>query len=417
MDKLQAVKGMNDVLPPASAKWLHVERLARRIAEAHGYREVRPPIVEPTALFARSIGEATDVVEKEMYTFDDRDGKSLTLRPEGTAGAVRAFVEHAVAGTSPVTRWYYVGPMFRHERAQRGRYRQFYQFGIECYGVAEASVEAEQIAILHQLFTELGIAGLDVIVNSVGGPEDRAAYKVALVAWLTPKKDQLCTDCQRRLGTNPLRVLDCKNPSCQALVVDAPPIADSLGDAAKAHFAGCRAALEALGVPHRTDPKLVRGLDYYTGTTFELKASGGDLGAQNTIAGGGRYDGLLRELGGPDVPAVGWAFGLERVVLSMPGEDASFEPKLDVFVIALGEQPRLRALTLAKELRAAGLAVDLEHRVASMKAQMKRADKSGAHHVIVVGDDELTKGVAQVRDMRASTQREVALGELAAALR
>jgi histidyl-tRNA synthetase len=413
---LQAVKGMNDLLPPDSAKWNHVERVARGVFESYGYREVRTPIVEYTPLFVRSIGEATDVVEKEMYTFTDRDGKSLTMRPEGTASAVRALLEHSVLGRSPQTRWYYSGPMFRHERAQKGRYRQFYQMGVEAYGVAEPSLDAEQVAMLHALYVRLGITGLEVVVNSVGGPEDRPAYREALVAYFTPRRAELCPDCQRRLDRNPMRILDCKVPACQAIAEGAPSTIDHLTPASAAHFTGFKAALDALGVPYRVEPRLVRGLDYYTGPVFELRATSGDLGAQNTLGAGGRYDRLVEELGGPATPAVGFAFGVERVVLTIPQPAESYELGTEVFLVAQGDAPRLASLRLAQQLRDGGYRVDLDHRGGSFKSQFKRADKSGAKVVLVIGDAELTAGNVMLKDMATGEQRPVALGDAAAEL-
>jgi histidyl-tRNA synthetase len=416
-ERLQAVKGMNDILPPSSAKWAHVERRAREVFEAHGYREIRPPVVEYTPLFVRSIGEATDVVEKEMYTFPDRDQRSLTLRPEATAGIVRAYLEHSLHMKEPVTRWWCAGPMFRHERAQKGRYRQFYQMDVEAFGVAEPTIDAEQIALLHELFAGLGIPGVDVVVNSVGGPEDRPRYREALRAYFEPRAAELCEDCRRRLGTNPLRILDCKVAGCQALVAGAPSVLDHLGEAAKVHFAGVRAALDALEVPYRVDPRLVRGLDYYTGTTFELRATGGELGTQNALGGGGRYDQLVAEMGGPATPAIGFAFGMERVVMTLPGDEAAFDVAPDVFLAAQGEAARLLCLRLSRALRAAGLRVDLEHRATSMKAQLKRADRARARAVAIVGEAELAAGTVQLKDLTSGEQTPVPQADLPAAVR
>jgi histidyl-tRNA synthetase len=408
----QAVKGMNDILPPDSAKWLFVEKRVRAAFENHGYREVRTPIVEYTPLFVRSIGDTTDVVEKEMYTFADRDEKSLTLRPEGTAGAARAYLEHAVHAREPVTRWYYSGPMFRHERAQRGRYRQFYQMGVEAYGVAEPSVDAEQIAMLVAVFGDLGIPGLTTAINNVGGAEDRPRYRQALVDYFTPHKAELCPDCQRRLDTNPLRILDCKVFGCKKLVENAPSVIELLGDASRAHFDGLRRALDALRVPYTVEPRLVRGLDYYTGTVYELRTRSGELGAQNTLAGGGRYDKMIDEMGGPPTPAVGFAFGMERVVMTLPGEPESFDVGADVFFAAHGDAARLYCLERAHELRARGFRAEIEHRVASMKAQLKRADKLKARVVVVVGDNELSSRQVVLRDMAAGEQRSIPEAEL-----
>jgi histidyl-tRNA synthetase len=411
-ERLQAVKGMNDLLPPESAKWGFVERRARSLFENHGYRDLRTPIVEYTPLFVRSIGEVTDVVEKEMYTFQDRDQRSLSLRPEGTASAVRAFLEHAVYAKDPVTRWYYAGPMFRHERAQRGRYRQFYQMGVEALGVAEPTLDAEQIAMLHSFFVDLGMTGLEVLINSVGDKDDRPAYRAALESFFAPHRDALCPDCQRRLALNPLRILDCKVESCAALVAGAPRIFDCLGEASRAHFAGVEEALGALNVPYRVDSQLVRGLDYYTGTVFEVRAQGGDLGSQNTLGGGGRYDTLVEALGGPPTPAVGFAFGMERVVLTLPGEPETFEQPTEVFFASHGHAARLFSVTSTQALRARGFRVELEHRNVSLKAQLKRADRLRARAVVVVGEEELKTQTLTLRDMKAGAQKQIPAADL-----
>jgi histidyl-tRNA synthetase len=300
-DSPASVKGMNDILPPEVSKWHFLEEKARGVLESFAYRELRTPILEYTSLFVRSVGEVTDVVEKQMYTFDDRDGRSVSMRPEGTAPAVRAYLAASQWTKEPVTRWYYLGPMFRHERAQRGRLRQFHQLGAEVFGVSEPTVDAEMIAMLAALLGELGIAPgqFTVTLNTLGEPEERPAYRDALVAFLTAHRDRLDEDSRRRLELNPLRVLDSKSPDVQALVADAPVIHDHLGEASRRRFARVREVLDALGVAHEVDPRLVRGLDYYTGTIFEIKVTAGDLGAQNTVCGGGRYDRLIESLGGP----------------------------------------------------------------------------------------------------------------------
>jgi histidyl-tRNA synthetase len=302
--------------------------------------------------------------------------------------------------------------MFRHERAQRGRYRQFHQMGVEALGVADPALDAEQVAMLHGLFTELGLGGLDVVVNSVGGPEDRPAYRAALVAFFTPHAAELCEDCRRRLEKNPLRILDCKNPGCRKLAAGAPSMASHLGEAARDHFDRFRAALQALEVPHRVDERLVRGLDYYTGTIYEIRSASGDLGAQNTLVGGGRYDKLVEEMGGPPTPAVGFAIGVERLVLTLPGEPETYEPRTDVFVVALGEPARAYALGAAARLRARGMRAEVDHRGGSMKSQLKRADKLRARVVVLVGENELARSEVMLRDMDAGDQRPVAQAEL-----
>ncbi len=414
-DKIQTPKGMNDVIPPDSAKWLHFEGVCRALFARYGYGEVRTPIVEATQLFARGIGEATDVVEKEMYTFEDRGGRSLTMRPEMTASCARAYIQHSVHKQEPVTRWYYVGPMFRYERMQRGRYRQFYQIGCEIYGVAEPSIDVELIAMLRALYDSLGIE-TTVLLNSVGDAEDRPAYREALVGFLSPHKDALCADCKRRLETNPLRVLDCKVPTCKDIVKDAPNVLDHLGEASRAHFDAVVSGLGDLDIPVQVTPTLVRGLDYYTGTVFELTSESGNLGSQSTIVAGGRYNNLIESLGGPATPAIGFSIGIERGILCLPDDDASYGPKLDVFFVSHGDAARAKACVLAHQLRVAGVNVDLEHRAVSVKAQFKRANKMGARFVATIGEQELADGTVQLKNMDTSDQRTVPMSELADAL-
>ncbi|MGH7282820.1 MAG: histidine--tRNA ligase, partial [Polyangiaceae bacterium] len=349
---LRAIKGMNDVLPAESARWQRVENLFHRTMRRAGFGEVRTPIVEPTSLFVRTIGEATDVVEKEMYSFTHHHDE-LTIRPEGTAGAARAYVEHEIHKNEPVSRWYYAGPMFRAERPQRGRYRQFHQVGAEIFGDPGPACDAELIDLLVGFMRELEIPDLRVLVSSIGGPNVRARYREALVAFLTPKKDALSAESQRRLTTNPLRILDSKNPQDIEAVVGAPSIADSFDDDDRAHFAALQAHLTALGTPFSIDPRLVRGLDYYTRTLFEIKGATEKLGAGDTLVGGGRYDGMIEELGGPSVPAIGFAAGVERLLIAMPESKA--EPAADAFIAPLGEKAVTEALVLARDLRGHGV--------------------------------------------------------------
>jgi histidyl-tRNA synthetase len=323
-----SVKGMNDILPPEVSKWHFLEEKARGMLESFAYRELRTPVLEYTPLFVRSVGEVTDVVEKQMYTFDDRDGRSVSLRPEGTASAVRAYIEHSQWNQESVTRWYYMGPMFRHERAQRGRLRQFHQVGAEFFGVNEPTADAEMISMLVALLVELGLpaSAVQVTINSLGEPEERAAYRDALVTFFSAHRDALDDESRRRLELNPLRILDSKSPDVQALVAKAPVLLDVLSDASKARFAKVREVLTSLGVNYEVDPRLVRGLDYYTATIFELKTTAGDLGAQNTVCGGGRYDRLVESLGGPKTPALGFGLGVERTLLALSEPAESFEP-------------------------------------------------------------------------------------------
>jgi histidyl-tRNA synthetase len=416
-EKLQAVKGMNDVRPPETAKWQFIEKRCRTALETHGYREIRTPICEYTQLFARSIGEVTDIVEKEMYTFDDRDGRSVTLRPEGTASAVRAYIEHAVAKQEPVTRWYYIGPMYRHEKMQRGRYRQFTQIGAECFGVAEPTIDAELIAMLSSLLVDLGAQDVVTYVNSLGRGDDRTAYRAALTAYLEGRRAELCEDCQRRLTTNPLRVLDCKVPGCTIVAAQAPLILDHLGPESRAHFDGVRQALDTLEVRYEIDPRMVRGLDYYTGTIFEVRGRGGELGSQNAICGGGRYDNLVAELGGPPTPAIGFAMGLERLAMVLPGAPETYEAPTEVFIAHHGDPARLWALKTAEHLRARGYRTELDHRASSMKAQLKRADRLKARLVLLAGENEITAHKVAIRDMAEGTQREIDEAELLAELK
>lgn len=411
MKKLRAVKGMNDILPEQVPRWHRLEARFREVVERYGYGEVRPPLVEPTALFVRSIGDATDIVEKEMYSFEDRGDKSLTLRPEGTAGCARAYLQHNAGEKKPVNKWYYIGPMFRRERPARGRYRQFYQAGVEVYGDAGPFVDAEMIDMVVGFLRDLGVENLEVLVNSLGGPECRQRYQAALVEYLTPFKDKLSADSQRRLESNPLRVLDSKHPDDQEVASDAPSILDYLDDEDRAHFDGLRETLDLLGTPYRVEPRLVRGLDYYSRTLFEVQGSGGELGAQNALLGGGRYDGMIRDLGGPPTPAIGFAMGLERILLTMAEEDEG--PLLDVFVVSAQKELRPRAAVLARDLRNAGLRVDADLRGGSLKSQLRRADKSGAQVALILGESEVARGVVQLKDMVASEQLEVPLDAIA----
>lgn len=417
MTALRAVRGMNDVLPEEAELWLDFEARVHDWLARYGYRNIRMPLVEHTQLFRRAIGEATDIVEKEMYTFPDRKERSLTMRPEMTAGCARAYIEHSIHKREPVTRWFYTGPMFRYERMQTGRYRQFYQIGVEAFGAPEPSVDAEQIAMLHALYTQLGVTDLDVVVNSVGTGDDRQRYREALVAFLTPHRAELCEDCQRRMDTNPLRILDCKVPSCQLLVVDAPNILESLGPESRAHFDQVRRHLEGFEIPHRVDPRVVRGLDYYTATVFEILGGSGNLGTQSTLVGGGRYDNLIERLGGPPTPAMGFALGIERAILSLPGDPSEYVAAPLAYLASHGTAARERALAVAHRLRVAGLRIEVEHREVGLKAQFKRADKLGVRYVVTLGEDELASGEVKIRDMNRKQEIAVKLRDLESALK
>src|SRR5580765_2803695 len=381
-----SVKGMNDILPPEVSKWHFLEQKARDILESFSYREVRTPVLEYTPLFVRSVGEVTDVVEKQMYTFDDRDGRSVSLRPEGTASAVRAYVERTQWNREPVTRWYYIGPMFRHERAQRGRLRQFYQVGAEVFGANEPSVDAEMIAMIVAMLVRFGLDGgaLEVSVNSLGEPEEREAYRGKLVEYFSAHRDRLDDDSRRRLETNPLRILDSKNPDVIAVAAGAPKLIDQLNESSRARFDRVRALLGALGVKHETDPGLVRGLDYYTGTIFEIKTKAGELGAQNTVAGGGRYDRLVASLGGQATPAIGFALGIERALLAIPDTAESYEPALAVFFAPMDEAALEFALPIAHRLRDKGIRIEIEHRPTNKVGKMMaRASKLRARAAVI----------------------------------
>jgi histidyl-tRNA synthetase len=355
-------------------------------------------------LFVRAIGETTDVVEKEMYSFTHHD-EGLTLRPEGTAGAVRAYVEHGVQNHEPVSRWYYMGPMFRGERPARGRYRQFYQAGAEVFGDAGPGVDAELIDTLCRMLESLGISDLTVHVNSIGSEGTRVRYQDAVRAGLMPRKEQLSADSQRRLDTNPLRILDSKDPKDREAVLGLPPITDFLTDADRAHFEGCQAFLRALGTPFVVDPLLVRGLDYYTRTLFEIKGAKDKLGAGDTLLGGGRYDGMVKDLGGADVPAIGFAAGMERLLIASDLSAAA--PPVDAFVVGMGQRALIEAAVLVRDLRAQGFVCEADTRGASLKSQMRRASASGARVALVIGDQEIDQGVVQFKDLAAHAQRPV----------
>jgi histidyl-tRNA synthetase len=415
-EQQSTVKGMNDVLAPEVSKWQFVEEKARGVLDAFAYRELRTPILEYTPLFVRGVGEATEVVEKQMYTFDDRDGSSVTMRPEGTAPAVRAYVGRAQWNREPVTRWYYLGPMFRHERAQRGRLRQFHQVGAEVFGLAAPSIDAELIAMLVAMLDDMGVrAGdLEVAVNTLGEPEERTAYREALRAYFGERRDALDDDSRRRLETNPLRILDSKSPEVQAVAAGAPLLLDTLGEASRSRFAEVQQLLAGLGVRSQVDPRLVRGLDYYTGTIFEIRAKVGNLGAQNTLCGGGRYDRLVQGLGGPATPALGFGMGIERVLLALAGDDESFQPPVVLFLAPMGEPARRWALPVAHRLRLRGIRVEIEHRDAGLKAQLKRADNLKARLALIVGDNELASGKLALKDLTSGQQHEVTEAELEA---
>ena len=415
---LQAIRGMNDILPEQTPAWRYLENTLVNLLDGYGYKEIRLPIVEYTELFARGIGEGTDVVDKEMYTFLDRNEESLTLRPEGTAGCVRAVLEHGLAGGGQVQKLWYAGPMFRYEKPQKGRYRQFHQVGVEAFNLPGPDVDAELIVLTWRLWKKLGLAdAVTLQLNSLGSSEARAAYREALVAYLRERFDQLDEDSQRRLTTNPLRILDSKNEATQAVLVGAPTLGDYLDEESRLHFEGVKARLDAAGIRYQINHKLVRGLDYYNRTVFEWVTD--KLGAQGTVCAGGRYDGLVTQLGGKATPGVGFAMGVERLVLLLETLDllpAELNRAADVYVCAFGEAAELAALTLTERLRdeLPGLRLLLNSGGGSFKSQFKKADKSGARYALILGDDELAGRVVGCKPLRDdSEQQSVAWDALA----
>jgi histidyl-tRNA synthetase len=402
---IQLIRGFKDILPGEVELWQAIEREARSLFDAFGFREIRIPIMEKTELFKRSIGEDTDIVEKEMYTFPDRGGDMITLRPEATASIVRAYIQHKLYAPDPVQRLYMIGPMFRRERPQKGRYRQFYQIDAEILGVASPLADAQLIQLLALLLERLKVKNVEAHVNSLGCHACRPDFRAALSARLAAVGDKLCEDCTRRRERNPLRVLDCKVPGCREALHDAPSILDYLCPECRRDFDQLRSALAALGVPHTVDKRLVRGLDYYTRATFEIHT--GELGAQSAIAGGGRYDKLVKELGGPDLPATGFAIGLDRLaeIVGLAAEDFKLRPQ--VFLATLGEESRQLAFEWCCRLGRAGVRVEMEFGEKSLKSLMKSADRSGADYVLMVGAQELAARKAVLRDMRTKAQHAV----------
>jgi histidyl-tRNA synthetase len=412
--KINGVKGMNDVLPGEVARWHEMESTAREVFALHGYREVRTPVVEPAQLFARGVGEATDIVNKEMYVFEDKGEELLALRPEGTAGTVRAFIEHGAYVEGP-QKWFYMGPMFRRERPQKGRYRQFHQIGCEAFGVAEPFVDAEQIALLDGYLARLGVSA-ELRLNTVGDANCRPAYLADLRSWLTGRKAELCPDCNDRIERNPLRVLDCKTPGCQPVLEQAPRLLERLCDGCAAHFAQVKAGLEALGVAYRVDPRLVRGLDYYVRTAYEFTSDA--LGSQSAVAGGGRYDRLVETLGGPPTPGIGFALGEERLAMILEKNGrAPQERRPAVFFVSADAAGALEALRRAAALRREGIACDLDPRGGKLKAQFKQAERVGARFAVVLGENEVRSGEAKLKDLETRAETAVALDGLAARLR
>jgi histidyl-tRNA synthetase len=410
MPPIKAVRGVRDILPTETGRWQYVEAAARRVFETYGYREIRLPLFERTELFSRGIGGETDVVQKEMYTFDDRSGESLTLRPEATASVLRAYIEHGFHVQPKPVRLYTLGPMFRYERPQAGRYRQFHQANVEALGETHPALDAEVIAMLIDFFGALGLTDrLELHINSIGDSGTRPAYIARLVEYLTPLRDRLCGECQGRLVKNPLRVLDCKVPGCQPLIEKAPSILDALSPGAARHFDSVRECLDAMGITYTVDPRLVRGLDYYVRTTFEVLTR--ELGAQNAVAGGGRYDGLIQQLEGPPDPGIGFAIGMERVVLLLGEAEMVAAPF--ALLIPLGGKSLQRLLPIARVLRRAGLAVEVAYGDRKLPRELERAGRLGVRFAAIVGDTELQNDQAILRDMTSREQAPMALDRLA----
>jgi histidyl-tRNA synthetase len=412
---LQLIRGFKDILPGEVELWQHIENQARDLFADFGYREIRIPLLEKTELFARGIGEDTDIVEKEMYTFADRKGEMITLRPEATASIVRAYIQHRFHAVDPVRKFFTIGPMFRRERPQKGRYRQFYQINAEALGIAEPLIDVQLIHLLVRLLQRLRVDDATPHINSLGCPVCRPAFREALLAFIAERREALCDDCQRRSTRNPMRVLDCKVPGCREAMTEAPAIVDHLCEDCAAHFAVVRQKLERLGIDYHLDKRLVRGLDYYTRTTFEIHTAA--LGAQSAVAGGGRYDGLIELLGGPPTPGVGFAVGFDRLaeIVGLQQVDFSRPPRL--FIAALGPAAQTSAFDWQTALAEDGIHVEMDYADRSLKAQMKRADRLGAPLVLIVGDSELQTGEATLRDMTTREQTPVALDRLVATLR
>lgn len=401
-----AIKGTLDLLPKESCKTQYIEAAVREIAENYGFSEMRTPVFEHTELFQRSVGETTDVVQKEMYTFEDKGGRSITLRPEGTAGAARAFLEHGLFNDALPQKIYYLTSCYRYEKPQAGRLREFHQFGVESFGAGTPAADAEIISLAHAVFRYLGVQNLTLEINSIGCPECRKKFQEALKAYFESYREQLCDTCKSRLERNPMRILDCKSPVCSEIAAGAPKILDFLCDDCRAHFDAVQKYLQAMDIAFTVNPTIVRGLDYYTRTVFEFVSS--EIGAQGTVCGGGRYDGLLEELGGKPMPACGFGMGIERLLLLMEAQGVPFpEPKkCDVYLVSMGEEAGLKAAALAEQLREEGLSAQFDTVGRGLKAQMKYADKIGAAYTVVLGDAELESRRVNLKNMRDGTQTE-----------
>ncbi len=407
--EIKAIRGFNDILPDEIGKWQFVEKTAREVFEGFGFSEIRIPVLEKTELFSRGIGEATDIVEKEMYTFTDRGGSSLTLRPEATASMVRAYLEHQLYNFDPVAKLYCIGPMFRYERPQKGRYRQFYQIDAEVFGVENPMVDAQVIVMLVHFLKRVGLEKLELQINSLGCRACRPRYREVLKEFFTKKSFQLCEDCQRRLQTNPLRIFDCKVETCQEAIANAPKVTDFICPECQKHFDQVKKYLEMAELTYILNPRMVRGLDYYTRTAFEVVSY--QLGSQNAVTGGGRYDNLFQEIGGLEIPGIGFAIGMERLVSLLP-KDKEFIQTPHFFIAALGEEPFKEAYRLVNQLHHKGIRAELDYEGKSLKSQMRRADKLKARYVLILGEDELKRGKAVLRNMESKSQEDIPIKDL-----
>ena len=403
----KAIKGTQDVLPAASHENQYVEQTMLQIAQRYGFHEIRTPVFEHTELFQRGVGDTTDVVQKEMYTFEDKGGRSITLRPEGTAGAMRAFLEHGLFNEALPQKVSYLTSCYRYEKPQAGRLREFHQFGVECLGASEPTADAELIGLAQTIFETLGVENLSLEINSIGCPACRKEYHAALKAYFESRRDELCPTCLERLDKNPMRILDCKSPVCAKIAADAPVVLDYLCDDCRTHFDKVKALLDAMNIPYAVNPRIVRGLDYYTRTVFEFVSQ--DIGAQGTVCGGGRYDGLSEELGGPHIPSLGFALGIERLLLVMRGQGIEF-PQPDpcmLYIATMGDRAACEAAGIAQSLRASDFPVEIDTCGRSLKAQMKYAGKLGAQYTVVLGDNELDAGVYTLKDMQTGEETQI----------
>lgn len=407
--EIKAIRGFNDILPDESGKWQFVEKTAREVFEGFGFSEIRIPILERTELFSRGIGEATDIVEKEMYTFADKSGNSLTLRPEATASMARAYLEHQIYTFDPIAKYYCIGPMFRYERPQKGRYRQFYQIDAEVFGVENPIVDAEMIVMLIHFLKKVGLVKLELQVNSLGCRDCRPRYRDGLKTYLAGKSFQLCEDCQRRIQTNPLRIFDCKVQICQDAIADAPKVIDFICGECDVHFNRVKEYLGMAALDYTLNPRMVRGLDYYTRTAFEVVSY--DLGSQNAVTGGGRYDNLFQEIGGIDIPGIGFAIGMERLISLLP-KDKEFIRYPHLFIAVPNKETQGEAYRLVNQLHLEGIRAELDYEAKSLKSQMRRADKLKARYVLILGEEELKKGRVALRNMEDKSQEEIPMDNL-----